>query len=228
MYSVPFENLDITLGRPIVLSLPSIYAKIVERGRGGFCYELNGLFAWLLRSVGFTLDLLSARVFNGTAFGPEFDHILLLVRGEETVIADVGFGDSFVEPLHLGTEEQAQDGSVYRLVQNENWVLQKKDSASGWQPQYSFSLEPRVLADFEAMCEHQQSSPKSVFTKKSVCSLATSTGRVTLSNGRLIESQNGHRREHLIEDPDAYRALLKVHFAMDLGDHAKIETLMNA
>ncbi|TDI15991.1 MAG: arylamine N-acetyltransferase, partial [Acidobacteria bacterium] len=71
LLAVPFENLDIPLGHPIVLSLPSFYDKIVRRRRGGFCYELNGLFGWLLEQLGFTVVMLSARVFEGAQPGPE-------------------------------------------------------------------------------------------------------------------------------------------------------------
>jgi arylamine N-acetyltransferase len=99
MLTVPFENLDIPLGHPIVLSLPSFYDKIVRRRRGGFCYELNGLFGWLLEQLGFAVLMLSALVFHGVPPGPEFDHLVLLIEMEERLIADVGFGDSFLEPL---------------------------------------------------------------------------------------------------------------------------------
>src|SRR6185436_18299602 len=74
MLAVPFENLDIHLGIPIALSVPAFYEKIVDRKRGGFCYELNGLFAWLLAELGFSVTLLSARVFAAGRLSPEFDH----------------------------------------------------------------------------------------------------------------------------------------------------------
>src|SRR3989337_113684 len=81
---VPFEILDIVIGRSISLELPAIFDKIVSRRRGGFCYELNGLFAWLLRELGFDVTLLSARVAGGDGgFGPEFDHLILLVQLDE-------------------------------------------------------------------------------------------------------------------------------------------------
>ena len=117
MLSVPFENLDIHLGYPIGLSLPSFFDKIVRRRRGGFCYELNGLFGWLLEQLGFKVVMLSVRVFNGTQPGPEFDHLILLIKLEENLIADVGFGDSFLEPLLLDTsEEDVQFDRSYRLT----------------------------------------------------------------------------------------------------------------
>src|SRR5437763_9773497 len=94
MLAVPFENLDIHLGREIVLDDERLYAKIVERRRGGFCYELNGAFAALLRSLGFSVKKLAAGVAraDGT-FGPLFDHMALVVELEERWPASVGFGD---------------------------------------------------------------------------------------------------------------------------------------
>src|SRR6266480_738247 len=117
LLAVPFENLDISLGREIVLDEASLWTKIVEHHRGGFCYELNGLFALLLRALGFRVDLLSAAVAHATGgFGPEFDHLTLLVHLEEDWVADVGFGDSFRQPLRLQAALiQPQDGGSYRL-----------------------------------------------------------------------------------------------------------------
>ena len=97
LLSVPFENLDIHLGRTIVLDESHLFEKIVRQRRGGFCYELNGLFAGMLRALGFRVTMLSAGVARKSGgFGPEFDHMTLTVDvGEEQWLADVGFGDGF-------------------------------------------------------------------------------------------------------------------------------------
>ncbi len=231
MYSVPFENLDIPLGRPIVLSLPLLFDKVVERRRGGFCYELNALFGWLLKEIGFQVEMLSGSVFHGGAPGPEFDHMLLLVKVGERLIADVGFGESFVEPILLGEDEEQAEfghGRSYRLVENDDdvWTLQQWRPESEWNPQYLFSLKPRRLNDFHAMCHFLQTSPDSNFINKSFCSLATRNGRITLSNGRLIETSDGHREERIVASAEEYRALLDVHFGIDPGDEADVSILM--
>src|SRR5437868_13558713 len=102
MLAVPFENLDIHLGREIVLDDERLYAKIVERRRGGFCYELNGAFAGLLSALGFNVKKLAAGVARADgSFGPLFDHMALLVELEEPWLADVGFGEGFREPVRL-------------------------------------------------------------------------------------------------------------------------------
>src|SRR5689334_12281635 len=94
MYPIPFENLAIPLGREIKLDMERIYEKIIVNGRGGFCYEQNARFAWVLRAIGFNVDMLSAGVARKDgSFGPDYDHMLLLVRIDvEPWIADVGFG----------------------------------------------------------------------------------------------------------------------------------------
>ncbi len=113
MYGVAFENLDIVpLHRSILLEHETLWQKIVEERRGGFCYELNGMFAWLLKQAGFAVSYLNGRVFSRSGkLGIDFDHLVLLVTvpGESRRwIADVGFGDSFVGPLVLQEGEQPQ------------------------------------------------------------------------------------------------------------------------
>ena len=227
LLAVPFENLDVHLGHPIGLSIASFYDKIVRGRRGGFCYELNGLFAWLLEQLGFAVVMLSARVYDGSHPGSEFDHLVLLVDAGERMIADVGFGDSFLEPLRLDTAaEVEQHGSAYRLTKSRLDRVLERRRDSYWEPQYIFSLSPRRLTEFGAMCERQQTSPESHFTRKTVCSLATLDGRITLSNSRLITTTGGRRVERDIESVDEYRSVLATHFGIDLADEPRIQRLM--
>jgi N-hydroxyarylamine O-acetyltransferase len=118
LLSVPFENLDIHLGRPIVLSEEAFYEKIIRDHRGGFCYELNGSFAALLTRLGFKVTMLSARVASRSGgFSPEFDHMTLLVAFKGRWLVDVGFGDSFTEPKRLDYSGlQSDNGRVYRSL----------------------------------------------------------------------------------------------------------------
>jgi N-hydroxyarylamine O-acetyltransferase len=228
MFAVPFENLDIPLGNPIVLSLPEFYAKIVERRRGGFCYELNGLFGWLLEQLGFHIERLSAGVYGGGQQGPEFDHLTLLVETDEPLLADVGFGDSFVEPLPLdGLVTAAGTGTLYRLTGIDSArVLERQKPGSDWEPQYAFTLQPHQLEEFGPRCYWTQTSPDSGFTRKVSCSLATPEGRITLSGRRLITTRGQERTEQEVADMDEYRMLLKTHFGIDLG--SQLETLWHS
>lgn len=219
LISVPFENLDISLGRPIVLEEEALYGKIVRQRRGGFCYELNGLFAVLLRELDFEVNLLSGRVMENGEFGPEFDHLTLLVQlDEDRWLADVGFGDSFREPLRLEeSNEQIQYGVAYRLRNaDELWTLDRRFSDQAWEPQYRFTLQPYQLTDFAGMCRYHQTSPASHFTRQRICSRATPEGRATLSDMRLIITTNGQRQETVLQDEDEYRHVVQEHFGIDL------------
>ena len=229
LLAVPFENLDIALGRPIETSLTRFYDKIVVRRRGGFCYELNGLFGWLLGELGFSVVTLSARVFNGEALGPDYDHMLLLVRLEERWIADVGFGDSFLDPLPMDAEEHREGDRSFRIVESERALVleSRAPGAEAWEPQYAFTGAPRRLDQFAEMCRFQQTSPQSAFTRKTVCSLPTADGRITLSNGRLITTIGGRRDEWPVSSRDEYRDLLRRHFGIELDAGAAIERLID-
>jgi N-hydroxyarylamine O-acetyltransferase len=230
MLAVPFENLDIHLSQPIVLDQASLFDKIVRRRRGGFCYELNGLFAALLRQLGFDVTLLAAGVSRGDGqFGPEFDHLTLLVRPPRqngaaeagSFLADVGFGDSFREPLVFAEGvEQPQGDRSYRLERKpgssgERWTLHER-SGGKWSPQYRFALTPRQLTQYAEMCLYHQTSPDSHFTRRQTCSLATPAGRVTLSDMRLIVTEHGVRTEHALSSADEHRSMLREHFGIDL------------
>jgi N-hydroxyarylamine O-acetyltransferase len=219
MMSVPFENLDIALNRRIACDENAFIQKIVERRRGGFCYELNGAFAGLLREIGFKVTLLSARVpRDDGSDSPEFDHLVLRVDLEEPWLADVGFGDSFVDPLRLrpGAEQQ-QDGWIYRVVDcADSLCMERADRDAVWKRQYSFTLTPRSLNDFAAMCHHHQTSPESPFIHKSICSMATLGGRITVAERKLILTSNGTREERPLASDEEWRAALKEHFGVVL------------
>lgn len=214
--AVPFENLDIHWQRPIHLEEGALYDKIVHQRRGGFCYELNGLFAWLLRNLGYSVTLLSARVFSGGQPGPEYDHLALLVHLGEPWLVDVGFGDSFLQPLRFRVgEEQAQANGRYRLAQTgEEITLYRQQDEAAWEAQYLFSPQSRQLSEFADMCHYHQTSPDSSFTRRRVCTLATADGRITLSDSRLIVTIQGARQETAVADESAFADLLWRHFAI--------------
>jgi N-hydroxyarylamine O-acetyltransferase len=215
--SVPFENLSIHADEPIVLSDEALFDKIVTRRRGGFCYELNGLFAGLLRELGFQVEMLSAGVANAAGdFGPDFDHMVLLVTLDERWLADVGFGDSFLEPLLLDErDEQVQGIRAYKIVPvNEHLVLMQSEGGGEWRVQHRFSLEPHTYNDYAEMCHYHQTSPESHFTKARVCTRATPEGRITLSDLRFIMTRNGEREERLLANEAEYANTLLEHFGV--------------
>jgi len=225
--AVPFENLDIHLGRPIVLDEERLFDKIVRRHRGGFCYELNGLFATLLREIGFEVTMLAARFppEKGHAEGSEFDHLTLLVRGNDfakPVLADVAAGrGSFAFPLAFEMEreqDQPEAGSAFRLLPEEDAVrVWRRPAGDDWLPEYCFTLIPRRLSDFEEGSQYHQTSPESGFTRGRLATLMTPTGRITLSDRRLIATIHGQRTERALDDEAAVQQTLATVFGIDLN-----------
>jgi N-hydroxyarylamine O-acetyltransferase len=217
LLTVPFENLSIHNSEPIVLEENALFDKVVSRRRGGFCYELNGLFAALLRTLGFEVDMLSARVANATGeFGPDFDHMTLMVRLDQPWLVDVGFGDSFREPLLMDqTEAQAHENRSYKILrENDRLTLWQRENNEDWKAQYSFNLQPFSFRDYAEMCHYHQTSPQSHFTQKRVCTRATPEGRITLSELRLITTANGKRDEQVLTDEQEYANILRKQFGI--------------
>jgi len=216
---VPFENLSIHSHEPIVLNDSALFEKIVTRRRGGFCYELNGLFAALLHELGFEVAMLSAQVAgNQHEFSRDFDHMTLRVAlNREQWLADVGFGDSFIEPLPLVADsEYQQRENRYRLISDnqERLVLKQALKDEDWQPQYRFSLQPYQYAAFAEMCSYHQTSPESHFTRQRICSRLTPRGRISLSDMRFIITENGVRSESVLKNEAEYNEVLRQQFGI--------------
>ena len=220
LLSVPFENLDIHLGRPIILKEDAFYEKIIKHHRGGFCYELNGSFAALLTRLGFKVTMLSARVASKSGgFSPEFDHMTLLVALKGRWLVDVGFGDSLTEPKRLDySGPQSDNRRVYRITRRaggrllSRWDTEKKL----WEPQYMFSLRPQKIEDFVRRSRYQETSPNSHFKKGRLCTLLTRNGRVTLTDTKLIVTRGRRRIERPVKTRGEFDRLLQRWFGIDL------------
>lgn len=215
LLTVPFENLDIHWQRPIIVDIDRFYEKIVNQRRGGFCYELNGLFNELLRDLGFETRLISARVFNGTSHGPEFDHVALIVTiGGEDYLADVGYGDFTAEPLRfvLDVEQADQTGTFVIRRFDDEYLEVAKSVGGAWKSEYIFKDIPRKLSEFSEMCDFQQYSPESHFTKGKLCSIMTANGRKTLTDQAFITTSRGSRSERPIRSEKEFNEVLAAEF----------------
>ena len=217
LLNIPFENLDIHWKRPIVLDTEKFYTKIVTERRGGFCYELNGSFNELLRSLGFRTRLISARVFNGTVHGPEFDHAAIIVTiGPDEYLADVGFGAFTAEalPFVLGEKQQDINGIFVIRKFDDEYLEVAKQEDSSWRSEYIFKDEAHQLSDFAEMCDFQQYSPDSHFRKGKLCSIMTDTGRKTLSDRSFIITNGGAKFERPVNSDAEFYDLLKSEFGI--------------
>jgi N-hydroxyarylamine O-acetyltransferase len=239
--AIPFENLDIALGRGIALAPEGLAAKIVGLRRGGYCFEQNGLFLAALGAMGFDARPILARVWlGGPAEVPPRSHMLVAVRLEgRDWIADVGFGGSFTPPLPLeeGVEATTPDGAHHRLRRatmagdpDGEWLLERNGTAEatdgrmagdgegdGWQPQYGFGLRAVVAADIE-QCNHWTATrPGTRFTTLCVASLVLPDGFAALTDRRLSLYHGGVAEARLLGGPEEYRAALANHLAIDLS-----------
>ncbi|KAL3992706.1 CD22 antigen [Sarotherodon galilaeus] len=197
--SIPFENLSIHCGEKIIMDLEVIFNKVVRGTRGGWCFENNYLFGWVLRQMGYDTTTLGSRVFNTSIneFESQEVHLInkVIIDGN-AYIADVSFGLSgqIREPLELITgKDQPQEGGVFRFICKDNlWMLEKNGRRTEVpNPEFAksnlvnrketrlihcFSLEPREPDHFFQVNHDLQTNPTSLFTNKSICSLQTPTG----------------------------------------------------
>jgi N-hydroxyarylamine O-acetyltransferase len=213
---IPFENLDIHWKRPIALDFDKFYQKIVEEKRGGFCYELNGLFFKLLEQIGFRSKIISARVTNRKGgFGAEFDHMAIVTKVEtQEYIVDVGFGSFTAKPLKfiLNVEQQDETGVfLIRKFDEKYFEIVKKDGEN-LVSENIFTELNRDLSEFAGMCHFHQTSPESHFTRGKVCSVMTPNGRKTLTDKKFIETKNAQKSEVAVDSDEMFNHILEREF----------------
>jgi len=226
VFNIPFEDIDIHNGTPIVLQIEALYNKVILGKRGGYCYELNLLFHDLLITFGFKVSLIAGRLAHGHGYGREFEHMALLVELEgKKWLVDTGYGDFSVKPLAILPGELQNDGRAHYLITDNVLVDgQKYLGVSKWssskqtfKTEYIFTLTPRVLQEFSAMNQFHQTSAESHFARSLICSLPTRKGRVTMINNKFIYTSDGKRQVQTIRDESQRTALLKEYFNIDLS-----------
>ncbi|UAK26089.1 arylamine N-acetyltransferase family protein [Sphingomonas nostoxanthinifaciens] len=229
--AIPFENLDVRLGRPIALDSDAVFAKLVTARRGGYCFEHNRLFLDALDAFGFAARPLMARVWLGLEHTPPLTHTLALVTIDgQDWIADPGFGGSYSPPMPLvdGEEADAPDGARFRLGRDPvyGWMLERvgdpattdgRATGSGWQRQYSFDLAPAYPTDAVLSNFWVSTAPDSRFVQRVIVSIVLPNGFATLTD-RLYRRRNGETgSEGEITDPRVYRMRLSMMFGIDLS-----------
>lgn len=228
--SVPFENLDIVrLRRPIVLDNERHFAKIAGERRGGFCYELNGLFAGLLAELGFGVTRGYGSWLNGDGtWVVPFDHIVLAVTlpgSGERMLVDVGFGSGcpvVAVPLRdrQTHEIEHREIAAYRTIAlpdgPDRWRIEAKRRDGDWALVYEVDLTPRTIEDYAERCTYLQTSPESHFTQNLICSRPLPNGRVTLGGGAFILTTDGNRVERPLEGYADELTLLREWFGIEI------------
>ena len=219
IHTIPFENLDIHYQRKILLDYQKIFAKIVQGKRGGFCYELNGLFYHLLYHLGFECYVTSAQMKNESGeFDPPYGHMAIIVTLEEqSFLVDVGFGRSFSHPKLIKTGVVQMDYTTYWRFEkdpDENFLLQFSSNASNFETKYHFALDEKQIIQFMEMCEYHQTSEDSHFKQGKLITIKTLDGRVTLTDKKLKVLKLGETEELPILNEDEFLSKLEQYFGI--------------
>jgi len=223
MLSIPFENLDVLLGRPIRLDLLSLQDKLLTRKRGGYCFEHNTLFRAVLTSLGFDTVALSARVQLGSPAGsvPPRTHMCLRVElPEGPFLADAGFGGAGPRhPIALYPGSEAIFGNERHRLQcsGELWTLQSYVEA-GFSDLYSFTLEPRFPIDVEVQNHFTSTHPASRFMQHLMVQRCSVDGSIVLRDGQLTVRRDGELTRSMVADREALVGVLREHFELDVPE----------
>ena len=217
--TLTYENLDIHLGRSLLLNVNHSYRKIVEEGRGGWCYEMNGVLAWALQALGFNITLLGAAV-NRARLGDlaQGNHLMLLATVEDKhYVLDAGFGNGILEPMPLQAGEITQGWMQHELLYDgERWHYQNN---SFNQVTFDFTLQPHHYEDFEEQCHWLQTSVESGFVRRSVCQRYIKDGTLLeLRDATYREYRDSGTMEQVVTAAEDYKHLLHNQFALNLSE----------
>lgn len=218
--NVPFENLNVYFRKTVSLDRESLYKKIVENKRGGYCFEMNGLFSFVLQELGFKVTNLLARgTKDGITYFAKTHQVLMVEIDDKRYLADVGFGnDGITAPLILEAEtDQKQFTHTYRLLEDPKfgYILQEKEGEE-YRYMYAFTLEECYPADFIMSNHFTSTFPDSFFIKMKMCTIPTKDGRITLTDDHLKIVSNGEVTERQLNGDGEYNELLKKYFKLDL------------
>lgn len=218
--NVPFENLDVFYKRPPMLDKDSLQKKIIDSNRGGYCFEMNGLFSLVLQELGFSVTNLLARgTFDGITYFAKLHQVLMVEVDGKRYIADVGYGnEGIAAPLLLEEGiEQNQFTNTYRFIIDPKfgYVLQRK-TGDGWGYMYAFTLSECYPMDFMMSNHFTATFPDSFFLKMRLITKPTETGRITLTDQHFKVTENGVVTETKLENEAEFNELLKKHYALDL------------
>ncbi len=218
--TVPYENLDILSGIPLRLDESSLYAKIVERHRGGYCFEVNASYNYLLNSLGYNTLSCFARFLRGEKSIPKRRHRILIVDSpymDGRYFADVGIGQK-APRVSLKLEEglvQEQYGEVYRFEKDKllGWVLCELCDGK-WGNVMAFTEEPQLETDYITTSFYCEKHPDSPFNKGNMLAIKTETGRITISNYELRIFDGNHVTVKAIENDDEFKHILDKFFGI--------------
>ena len=213
--AIPYENLDVQLGRTVGLELDDQLAKLVGSRRGGWCYEMNGVMAWALEEVGFRVMRLAGAVARGTLGDRQIGtHLVLCVQLDGPYLVDVGFGDGLIEPVPIVAGTFQQDDFEFRLEQLEAGWWRFHNQPHGGAPNFDFKLEVAPHARLADRCTWLQTSPESGFVQNVVCQRYVDR-ELRILRGRVMKRiRQGRPETQTIDSPIAYEQTLADEFGI--------------
>ena len=224
LLAIPYENLDIQLGRLVGLDAQAAFDKIVTRGRGGWCYEMNSLFAAVLEEIGFKVTRVAGAVMR-EAMGDIVlgNHLVLLVSVDgEPWIADVGLGDGSLDPFVLRAGPFSVEGYRFGLARLDRmwWRFQNHQQSNA--RSFDFIPEPSLPGVLAAHCEWQQTAPESTFVMNLVVQRFTGQEILQL-HGRVLRSvRPDSQRERVLASADDLLRVLDRQFGLDVPEAATL------
>lgn len=221
--AVPYENLDIQLGRPIRLDSVSLLDKLVRRRRGGYCYEQNGGLELLLGAAGFDVTMVEGAVQRATQGDCMWgNHNVLLVTTEnQRWLADVGIGDGFLEPLPLQPGSHHQDGHAYELEKLGPTAWRMHHHEGGSIPSYDFDTAPRELSYFRPRSDQLSTAPDSPYVTTLVVGRTRADGTTSLLLSRTIRTLTRGSRSravHTLSSIEEFSEALHDEFLVPVDD----------
>jgi len=221
--SISYDALDIPLGRRVTLDPRDAFRKIVVERRGGWCYEMNGLFGWILEAIGFDVTRVGATVMREEGQPGRGDHLVLIVRLDgQRYVADVGFGEGPQLPFRLAPARFEQQGIEYRLERLASGWWRLRNETQPEAPWFDFRARPASERTLAAMNWRLQHDPASPFVLNAVVARATDDG-VVLLRGRVLRTLTGPTyRDHRIDTPEEYTAVLRRTFDLEVPGAASL------
>lgn len=197
LLNVPYENIDFILNKGISVNLLKIYEKIIENNRGGICYESNTLFIYLLKTLGFKVQMIFAKVEDLTYIGKDYPHLAILATIDEKIyLVDVANGQNVREPMPIDDENYicVSENIEYKIkFDNAQYTLYMNAYKKGWKRRYHFTTDIKRVSDFEDIFETSSDMKDSKETPLLI-TLAKDDGRVTICDNIITVKEGDNRR----------------------------------
>ena len=219
MLNIPYENLDVQLGHPVGFDIDAQLTKLVDQHRGGWCYEMNGVFSWALTQIGFNVTRLAGAVRRDLLGDAQIgNHLVLRVDLDQPYLADVGFGDCPLAPVPLRSHAFTHGFLDMRMedLGGQWWRLHSHARASA--PSFDFSLDEALTRELAPSCSRLQTEPGSPFVQNLVC-MRHAPGRLLQLRGKVLSVlRDGHTGRRELATADELCSVLRDLFGLDVPE----------